>query len=81
MNDPRVKCDRDQLTAAKELIQAFLYAIDVQPGEREFNYAILLRISALLRGEVPVAKVRDDQIVEALDAAELLPMTGPRRPS
>jgi hypothetical protein len=72
LTDPRLKCDAAQLVAAKELIQAFLYAIDTQPQEKDFNYAILLRVSALLRGEAPPAKVRDDQIVEALDAAELL---------
>lgn len=72
MPDPRVKCSPEQLVAAKELIQAFLYSIDTQPAERDFNYAILLRVSALLRGESPVAEVREDQIVEALDAAALL---------
>jgi hypothetical protein len=71
MLDPRLKCSAEQLVAAKELIQAFLYAIDTQPEEREFNLAILLRVGALLRGEVPLAEVRDDQLVEALNAAEI----------
>lgn len=79
MSDPRIKCSPDQLVAAKELIQAFLYAIETQPQKRDFNYAIVLRVAALLRGEVAVARVRDDQIIEALDAAELLAGTGGRQ--
>lgn len=71
VSDPRLKCSPDQLIAAKELIQAFLYAIEVQPQDREFNLAIVLRVGALLRGEVPLAECRDDQIIEALNAAEL----------
>lgn len=70
--DPRIKADQFQLIAAKELIQAFLYAIDVQPEKRAINFAVLLRASALLRGAVPTAAIRDDQLIEALDAAELL---------
>ncbi len=70
--DPRMKCTPEQLIAAKELIQVFLYAIDMQPQERDFNDAIVLRVGALLRGEAPVAVVRDDQIIEALYCADLL---------
>lgn len=72
MIDPRVKCSPAQYIAACELIQSFLYAIAVQPEERAFNLAVLLRAGALLRGEAPApAEVRDDQIREALDASEL----------
>ena len=71
LSDSRVRCSPEQLIAAKELIQAFLYAIDAIPEFRDFNLAIVLRVGALLRGEVAVAEVRDDQIVEALNAAEL----------
>lgn len=78
--DPRVKCSPDQLIAARELIQAFLYAIDTQPNKRDFNYAILLRVAALLQGKAPVAEIRDDQIAEALDAAELLQARAGSRP-
>jgi hypothetical protein len=70
--DPRIRCSPAQMVAAKELIQAFLYAIDTQPEARDFNYAIIVRVAALLRGEVPVADVRDDQLVEALTCAEMV---------
>lgn len=79
MSDPRIKADGFQLAAAKELIQAFLFAIQSQPEKREMNIAVLVRISALLRGQVGTAIVRDDQLTEALDAAELLLAGGTRQ--
>lgn len=72
LSDPRIKCNPEQLIAAKELIMAFLYAIDTVPELRDFNYAILLRVQGLLCGESRLAVVRDDQLSEALDAAEAI---------
>lgn len=72
MPDPRMRCSPEQLAAAGELIQTFLYAINHQPQARAFNNALLLRAGMLMRGTVPLAKIRDDQFTEALDASQLL---------
>lgn len=79
MKDPRLKCSPEQLIAAKELIATFLLSIDIQPQERAFNLSLVIRASALLRGEVGLASVRDDQIIEALDTAELIGIQAARQ--
>lgn len=51
------ECSPEQLAGARELIQAILFAIETQPEDPVFDHALILRASALLRG---------DSLVEAI---------------